>query len=112
MEGPNDSVLFIRDPDVLAVPAGDAHVVRRKPRLDPERAPGPPLAGEAVTHRDPDRLALGHKTELSAATGRLAAHVATFHPSSPSDQGTAVPRLKIRSFASSPGKTPILSLSG
>jgi hypothetical protein len=33
-------------------------------------------------------------------------------PSSPSDHGTAVPRLKISSSASSPGHTPILSLSG
>ena len=39
-------------------------------------------------------------------------HEARCQPSSPSDHGTAVARLKISSSASLPDQTPILSLSG
>src|SRR5205085_12503079 len=43
-----------------------------EPRLDPEGAPGPPLAGEAVAQRDTDRVALGCEPKLPTATSGLA----------------------------------------
>ena len=102
----------VGDSHVVAVAAGDVNPAGWEPRLDPERAPGPSLAREAVAHRDPDRVALRRHAKLPAATGGVAGHCAFSQPSSPSDHGTAVPRLKISSSRSSPGKTPILSLSG
>src|SRR6266481_3017980 len=53
--------------------------VSRIPRLNTEGASGPTLTFEAVTHRDPDRLALAHEPELPAATRRLS----NFHAHAP-----------------------------
>jgi hypothetical protein len=50
---------------------GGPDLVSRIPRLSTEGASGPTLTFEAVTHRDPDRLALAHEPELPAATRRL-----------------------------------------
>src|SRR5581483_11777928 len=47
-EGEGALLAVVGDAGVLAVPALDANVLRRPSRLDPERAPGAPLAGEAV----------------------------------------------------------------
>jgi hypothetical protein len=58
---------------------GGLDLVSRIPRLDTEGASGPALACEAVTYRNPDRLALAHEPELPAATGRLS----NFHASLP-----------------------------
>jgi hypothetical protein len=50
---------------------GGLDLVSRIPRLNTEGASGPALTFEAVTDRDPDRLALAHEPELPAATRRL-----------------------------------------
>jgi hypothetical protein len=53
-------------------------LVSRIPRLNTEGASGPTLTFDAVTHRDPDRLALAHEPDLPAAARRLShfhAHV-------------------------------------
>jgi hypothetical protein len=50
----------------------DVDVIRHEPRLDPEGASGPTLAGKAVAHGDPDRIALRRQMQLPAATGGLA----------------------------------------
>jgi hypothetical protein len=59
-------------------------------------------------------LRLGGRVYVDAGTvtATMTGSSAHSQPSSPSDHGTAVPRLKIRSSASLPGHTPILSLSG
>src|SRR5439155_8774776 len=49
---------------------------------------------------------------LRSPAARRLGQTALSHPSSPSAHGTALPRLKISSSDSSPGQTPILSLSG
>lgn len=41
---------FVRDADVLDVPSTDFDALLRPPRLYPERAAGPTLAGEAVVN--------------------------------------------------------------
>src|SRR5215218_8366700 len=66
----------VRDTDVLRVPSGDVDPILRPPRLHPERAAGPTLAGEAVTHRDPHGIALRRHPELAAAASasRLCTH--------------------------------------
>jgi hypothetical protein len=50
---------------------GGLDLLSRINRLNTERASGPALTFEAVTHPDPDRLALAHEPELPAAAGRL-----------------------------------------
>jgi hypothetical protein len=62
----------VRDADVLRVPSGDVDPILRPPRLHPERAAGPTLAGEAVTHRDPHGIALRRYPELATAASGLA----------------------------------------
>src|SRR5581483_9446324 len=57
-EAERSRLAVVRDPRVLAVSALDAHVLRRPARLDRERAPRAALAGEAVAHRDPRRVAV------------------------------------------------------
>jgi hypothetical protein len=48
---------FIADSDIFGRSAGDDQLVAAKPRLDAERAAGALLAGEAMAHRNADRLA-------------------------------------------------------
>src|SRR5262245_54615248 len=62
-------VTAVRGADVLRGSPFDADLVLWKPRLNPERAPGAPLAREAMADRDPDRFAFGCELELSAAAG-------------------------------------------
>src|SRR3954454_6632973 len=62
----------VRHADVVGVAARDADATDREPRLQPERAAGPALAGEAVTDRDPERIALRRQAKLPAGTGGLA----------------------------------------
>ena len=70
-----DGITTLRGADVLRGTALDADLVPRKPRLSAEHAPRPPLAREAMAHRDPDGLALGGEGELSAAArGTLNRH--------------------------------------
>src|SRR5262249_25956893 len=57
---------FIRDTDILRVPACNLNPLRWPSRLYPERASGPALAGEAITHRDPHRVALRAHPQLAA----------------------------------------------
>src|SRR5262249_55294645 len=66
-EAKRPRLAVIRATAVLRVPSGDVDPILRPPRLHPERAPGPTLAGEAVTHRDPHGIALGRHSELPAA---------------------------------------------
>src|SRR2546421_5144797 len=49
---------FVRRSDEVAGTTDDMHVIRHERRLDRESAPGPPLAGKAVAHGDPDRISL------------------------------------------------------
>ena len=90
-----------------------ADIVRRRherPRPHPPHAPEPHSPSPRRRLRRTDRsVPLRSAHPESDVIGRQRA---LFQPSSPSAQGTAVPRLKISSFASSPGNTPILSLSG
>src|SRR5215471_1454929 len=72
---------LVGDADVLGVPAHDLDAILRPPRLHSERAAGPTLAGEAVTHRDPQRVALRRHPELAAATFGLALAHASIVPS-------------------------------
>jgi hypothetical protein len=58
--------------DVRRELATDANPVTRESSLEAKGASSPTLAGEAVAYRHPDRLALGHKLELAAATGCFA----------------------------------------
>src|ERR1700675_87952 len=69
MKGP--LLALVGDPHVVAVPTDDAHVIRRAPRLDPEGASSPVLAGKAVTHGDPARIALRCQLKLPTATGGI-----------------------------------------
>src|SRR5262249_12928027 len=62
----------VRAAGVLRVPSADVDPILRPPRLHPERAAGPALAGEAVTHRDPHGIALRRHPELAAAACSLA----------------------------------------
>src|SRR6266550_8666023 len=55
MEG--SLLALVGDPHVVAVASDDAHVVRGEPALDPEGASSSTLAGKAVAHGDPDRIA-------------------------------------------------------
>ena len=75
---------------------------------DPVRA----VAANRVDMRGGDQVGdLVPRGADETALGR-ACQVALSQPSSPYAHGTAVSRLKIRSFSSSPGNTPIVSLSG
>lgn len=65
------------------------------------------LGGAAVPFVAGPRVLGGQRDEQQPV-----GHDARCHPSSPSDHGTAVPRLKISSSGSLPDQTPILSLSG
>jgi hypothetical protein len=62
------SVLLVRDSCEVAKATDDLHLLRFEPRLHPEGASGPPLAGQAVTDRDCKRIALDFQTELPAVT--------------------------------------------
>ena len=57
---------------VVAKATGDAHVIRSEPCLDPEGASSPTLAGKAVAHGDPDRIALRCQMQLPTATDGIA----------------------------------------
>ncbi len=57
---------------VLAVATDDVHSIRCEPCLDPEGASSPTLAGKAVAHGDPDRIALRCQTKLPTATHSIA----------------------------------------
>jgi hypothetical protein len=75
---------LVGDARVLDVATDDADPIRLEPRLDPERTARPPLAGEAVTHRDPQRIALRPQAKLPAATRGLARrHRAILRPRAP-----------------------------
>jgi len=62
-------VCFVRDPGVIAVAAGDLHLIRAESRLHPEGAPGAALAGETVADRDRKRLAGDLQAKLPAVAG-------------------------------------------
>jgi hypothetical protein len=57
----------VRDADVFRRASGDLDPILWPPRLHPKRAASPTLASEAVTHRDPHRIALCRHPELAAA---------------------------------------------
>ena len=63
------AVVLVGGSDVGGVTTDDADVIGGEPCLDPEGASGPPLAGKAVAHGDPDRIALRRQVKLPAATG-------------------------------------------
>jgi len=65
-------VALVRGSDVVAVTTDDAHLIGCEPCLDPEGASGPPLAGKAVAHGDPDRISLRCQKKLPTATGGIA----------------------------------------
>lgn len=74
MERPR--VAVIGDPCVRGRVPFDPNPIAGKPRLDAERATRPPLAGEAVAHRDANGLTLRHQAEPATAAGGVAvAHV-------------------------------------
>src|SRR6266508_738757 len=58
---------------VVAIATDNAHMIRHEPCLDPEGAPSPTLAGKAVAHGDPDRIALRCQLKLPTATDGIAA---------------------------------------
>lgn len=68
---------LVRDADVLRVPSANVDPILGPPRLQPERAAGPTLTGEAVTHRNRPRVALRRHPKLAAAACRLASLHAT-----------------------------------
>src|ERR687896_327136 len=55
-EGPR--LALVGDPEVLRRLPRDLDALAREARLITEGAPRPPLAGNAMTHGDPDRIAL------------------------------------------------------
>ena len=63
------SVLLVRDSCEVAEVTDDLHLLRFEPRLHPEGASGPPLAGQAVTDRDGERIAVDFQTKLPTVTG-------------------------------------------
>ena len=67
-----DSITAVRCTAVLGRGAVDADPVPREPRLSAERASCPALAGQAMAHRNPDRVTLGDSVELPTAAGRMA----------------------------------------
>jgi hypothetical protein len=64
-------VRLVRDARVVAEATDDLHLIRLEPRLHPERATRPALAGKAVADRHRERIARDFQTKLSAVTGRL-----------------------------------------
>jgi hypothetical protein len=54
------------------MPPRDLDALLRESRLHSERAARPPLAGEAVAHRDADGIARGGQPERPAAASGLA----------------------------------------
>jgi hypothetical protein len=56
------------------VTAGDPHLIGGECRLDAENAARPPLAGEAVADRGPQRIAGRLETELPTAASRFPRH--------------------------------------
>ena len=65
------SVRLVGDPQVVAEATDDAHLIRSEPRLHPEGASGPALAGKAVTDGDRERIARRFQTELPTVAGGL-----------------------------------------
>jgi len=61
-------VALVGDPRVCRRVPLDPDAVAEVPRLNAERASRPSLAGEAVAHRDADRISLRHQAELATAT--------------------------------------------
>src|SRR6266516_1181345 len=57
---------------VVATATDDVHSIRCEPCLDPEGASSPTLAGKAVAHGDPDRIALRCQMKLPTATDGIA----------------------------------------
>jgi hypothetical protein len=49
-EAESSLLAVVRDADVLGVPTSNFDPILRPPRLHPERAAGPTLAGKAMTH--------------------------------------------------------------
>src|SRR5881275_3516564 len=64
-------VRLVRDARVVGEATDDLHLIRLEPRLHPEGAPRPPLAGEAVADRDRERVPRDLQTKLSAVAGRF-----------------------------------------
>ena len=65
-------VRLVGDAEVVVEAAGDLYLIGFEPRLHPEGASGPALAGEAVADRDGEGLARDLETELPTVTGGLA----------------------------------------
>jgi hypothetical protein len=57
---------------VVAIATDDAHLIRSEPCLDPEGASSSTLAGKAMAHGDPDRIALRCQMKLPTATDGIA----------------------------------------
>jgi hypothetical protein len=68
-EAERPRVSLVGDPDVFARATGSADATSWEPRLEPEGAPGPALAREAVADRDSHGLSFDHQTQLAAAAG-------------------------------------------
>ncbi len=64
-----DSVRPLYDAGRYAEAADDLHLISLEPRLNPEGASGPTLAGTAVADRDRERITLDFETKLPAVTG-------------------------------------------
>lgn len=62
-------IVLVGDAHVVVEATNNVHLSRWEPRLDPEGTSCPTLAGKAVTHGDPDRIARRFQTKLPAATG-------------------------------------------
>jgi hypothetical protein len=60
---------LVGDSRGVAEAPADLHLLGLEPRLDPEGASGPALAGTAVADRDRERIALDFETKLPAVTG-------------------------------------------
>src|SRR5258708_4548037 len=58
----------VADPDISGRAALNLHTLSWKAGLKTEGAAGPLLAGEAMAHRDPHRLPIAFKLQLSAGT--------------------------------------------
>jgi hypothetical protein len=63
------SVRLVGDARVVAEASADLYLIGLEPRLNPEGASGPTLAGTAVADRDSERIALDFEPKLPAVTG-------------------------------------------